>query len=70
MRSLAIPPPVWHDRWVQEAGRGVDLARLGLAAPEQVKFELKGALLDPHGNEVVPARKIRRHLDIYSYGFS
>ncbi|MDB5802472.1 MAG: hypothetical protein JWL63_3411 [Rhodocyclales bacterium] len=58
------------DRWAQEANRGVELARLGLAAPNQTKFEVKGALLDAHGNEVVPSRKIRRHLDIHNYGFS
>ena len=58
------------DRWTQEANRGVELARLGLVAPEQTKFELKGALLDAHGNEVVPARKIKRHLDIHNFGFS
>lgn len=58
------------ERWLKEADRGVELARFGLAAPEQTKFEIKGALLDVYGNEVVPARKIRRHLDIHNYGFS
>lgn len=57
-------------RWATEADRGVDLARLGLQAPVTEKFEIKGALLDPYGNEVVPVRKIRRHMDIHHYGFS
>ena len=58
------------DRWVQEAHGGVELACLGIWAPMATKFEVKGALLDPYGNEVVPARKIKRHLDIHHYGFS
>jgi hypothetical protein len=56
--------------WTSEAARGVELAQLGLAAPQIQKFEVKGALLDPFGNERVPARKIRRHFDIHHYGFS
>jgi hypothetical protein len=58
------------ERWVEEARNGVQLARWGISAPIVTKFEVKGALLDPYGNEVVPARKIRRHLDIHHYGFS
>jgi len=58
------------ERWRVEAKRGVRLAQLGLSAPETTKFLIKGALLDPHGNEVVPLRKISRHHDIYHYGFS
>jgi hypothetical protein len=58
------------ERWESEARNGVELARWGLAAPVVTKFEVKGALLDPYGNEVVPARKLRRHYDIYQYGFS
>jgi hypothetical protein len=58
------------DRWLRAARNGVELARLGLSAPQATKFEVKGALIDPYGNEVVPARKIRRHYDIYHYGFS
>jgi hypothetical protein len=45
------------------------MARLGLAAPQQTKFELKGALLDAYGNEPTSARKIKRHLDIHTSGF-
>ena len=58
------------DRWVAEAADGVELAEWGLCAPKALTFEVKGALMDAYGNEVVPARKIRRHLDIYHYGFS
>ena len=57
-------------RWQAEAKRGVQLARWGISAPEVTKFDVKGALLDPYGNEVVPSRKITRHLDIHHYGFS
>lgn len=57
-------------RWQTEAQLGVQLARWGLSAPEVTKFEIKGALLDPHGNEVVPSPKIGRHRDIHHYGFS
>jgi hypothetical protein len=58
------------ERWVLESQKGVELARWGLAAPPVTKFEVKGALIDPYGNEVVPIRKVRRHYDIYHYGFS
>jgi hypothetical protein len=57
------------ERWVLEAQNGVELARYGLAAPFVTKFEVKGALIDPYGNEVVPIRKVRRHYDIFQYGF-
>ncbi len=57
-------------RWVFEAQNGVELARYGLVAPPVTKFEVKGALIDPYGNEVVPMRKVRRHYDIFQYGFS
>ena len=56
--------------WRSEAQRGVQLARWGLSAPEVTKFDVKGALIDPHGNEVTPSRKITRHYDIHHYGFS
>jgi len=58
------------ERWLDAARRGVDLARWGVCAMPVVKFQVKGALLDPSGNEVVPLRKIRRHYDIHHYGFS
>jgi hypothetical protein len=57
-------------RWVDNARKGVELAKLGLAAPDIAKFEVKGALIDPYGHEVVPAEKIRRHYQIHHYGFS
>jgi hypothetical protein len=70
--SLLLSPT--HDlnvkRWHDEAQRGVQLARWGLSAPEVRKFEIKGSLIDPYGNEVVPSRKILRHFDIHHYGFS
>jgi hypothetical protein len=58
------------ERWYAEAQRGVQLAQWGLSAPGETKFVVKGALLDPWGNEVVPSRKITRHYDIHHYGFS
>jgi hypothetical protein len=58
------------DRWAENARKGVELAKLGLMAPEITKFEIKGALIDPYGHEVVPADKIRRHYQIHHYGFS
>lgn len=58
------------ERWGAEAKRGVQLAKWGLSAPEVTRFDIKGALLDPHGNEVVPCRKIGRHYDIHYYGYS
>jgi hypothetical protein len=63
-RDLAIP------RWSEEADRGVQLALWGLCAPEAVTFQVKSALMDPHGNEVVPVRKVGRHFDIHNFGFS
>lgn len=70
--SLLVNPPrdLDVDRWVQEAEKGAELAQLGLFAPEVSRFEVKGALLDPYGNEVVPSSKIRRHHDIFHYGWS
>lgn len=56
--------------WRSEAARGVELARWGLSTPEVTRFNIKGALIDPYGNEVVPSRKIARHYDIHHYGFS
>ncbi len=67
---LDVMPDLAVEPWATEATRDVELARLGLAAPMTSKFEVKGALLDTYGNEVVPSRKIRRHFDIHEYGFS
>jgi hypothetical protein len=70
--SLLIHPTSDLDveRWVLAARDNVQLARWGLCAPEAKKFEVKGALMSPYGNEVVPCRKVRRHYDIHHYGFS
>jgi hypothetical protein len=70
--SLLVDRPVdlVIERWVTEAENGVELAQWGLGAPEVCQFEVKGALIDPYGNEVVPLRKLRRHYDIHHYGFS
>ena len=56
--------------WLTEARRGVQLARWGICAPEVTRFEVKGALMDSYGNEVVPSRKTGRHYDIHYFGFS
>lgn len=64
------PPDLAVERWLSQASKGIELAQFGLVAPEATKFEVKGALMDPYGNEAVPARKIRRHLDIHYYGYS
>jgi hypothetical protein len=58
------------ERWVSEARRGCRLARTALLAPKVTTFEVKCALIDPYGNEVVPRAKVRRHYDIHHYGFS
>ena len=72
MRSLWINPTRDLDveRWALEADREVQLAKWGLSAPKISEFVVKGALIDPYGNEAVPSRKIRRHYDIYRYGFA
>jgi hypothetical protein len=56
--------------WLDSARRRVQLARWGVCAPEVMQFEVKGALMDPYGNEIIPSRKISRHYDIHHYGFS
>ncbi len=70
--SLLVSPTadLKVEPWRTEAFRGVQLARWGLSAPEVSRFEIKGALTDPHGNEVVPCQKIIRHFDLHHYGFS
>lgn len=70
--SLLVSPTIdlEVEPWRCEAQRGIQLARWGLSAPEVTRFDIKGALIDPHGNEVVPSRKIGRHYDIHHYGFS
>jgi hypothetical protein len=56
--------------WVAEARRGVELAAWGVMAPTAERFEVKGALLTEEGHEMVPSRKIRRHMQIHQYGYS
>lgn len=70
--SLLVSPTadLEVEPWRSEGRRGVQLARWGLSAPEVTRFDIKGALIDPHGNEAVPSRKIGRHYDIHHYGFS
>lgn len=70
--SLLINPTLDLDveRWTLAAKDNVQLARWGLCAPEVKYFEVKGALMSPYDNEVVPCRKVRRHYDIHYYGFS
>jgi hypothetical protein len=63
-RDLAV------ERWVSKADSGAQFAVLGLSAPVASTFEVKGALISPEGHEVVPRRKIRRHHDIFEFGFS
>lgn len=63
-RDLAV------ERWVSKADSGAQLAVLGLCAPVALTFEVKGALISPEGHEVVPRHKIRRHHDIFEFGFS
>jgi hypothetical protein len=42
----------------------------GVRAPTGREIELKGAFLDGEGNEVVPAIKVLRRLEIQKYGFA
>ena len=63
-RDLEVEP------WLSAAENGIEKAMLGLAAPQTSKYEVKGALLDKHGNERIPAGKIGRHHEIHRFGFS
>jgi hypothetical protein len=62
-RDLAIEP------WLQ-AAVGERKATWGLCAPTGTRLEVKGALLDPSGHEIVPLKKILRRYDIQRFGFS
>jgi len=57
-------------RWSEAAQNGNELAQFGILAPVPRRFEVKGALLDSHGHEVVPKTKVGRHFEIHSYGYS
>lgn len=56
--------------WAEEAFNGERRAKWGLCAPEGTRLQVKGALLDPKGHEIVPRGKTLRHVDIHKYGFS
>ncbi|MEJ2107689.1 MAG: hypothetical protein P8X48_10235 [Acidiferrobacteraceae bacterium] len=63
-RDLAI------ETWEKEANAGSDKAKWGLSAPEGTRLQVKGALLDRWGNELVPQKKVLRHEEIHRYGYS
>lgn len=42
----------------------------GIQAPTGTVLEVKGAFLDPDGNEVVPKSKVHRRFEIQKYGWS
>ena len=48
------PSDLAVERWVAAAARGDRKAPKALLAPETIVFDVKGALIDPDGNEVVP----------------
>ena len=58
------------DSWLAAAAAGEQKAKWGLCAPANCRLQIKGALLDPAGNEVVPRTKILRRYEIQSYGFT
>ncbi len=62
--DLAVEP------WATCASGGELKAQWGLCAPAGTRLQVKGALLDPAGNEVVPRKKILRHHEIHQFGFS
>jgi hypothetical protein len=63
-RDLAI------ETWEKEANAGSDKAKWGLSAPEGTRLQVKGALLDRWGNELIPQTKVLRHEEIHRYGYS
>ena len=63
-QDLAVEP------WIREAAQGEKKALWGLCAPSHARIEVKGALLDPAGNEVVPRTKIARRYEIQRFGFT
>lgn len=56
--------------WAEQAFQGEEKARWGLCAPSGTRLQVKGALLNPHGHEIVPCKKILRHEDIHMFGFT
>jgi hypothetical protein len=63
-RDLDVMP------WRRAVHGGKDKAVWGLCAPEGDGFEIKGALINQLGQEIVPASKVLRHHEIPKYGFS
>jgi hypothetical protein len=58
------------DAWLSAAASGAKKANWGLCAPKGSRIQIKGALLDPHGHEVVPRTKVLRRYEIQRFGFS
>ena len=58
------------ETWAACATGGELKAKWGLCAPAGTRLQVKGALVDPAGNEVVPRKKILRHHEIHHFGFS
>ena len=56
--------------WTAAAAAGEEKAKWALCAPLGSRIQVKGALLDPTGNEVVPWKKILRRCEIHHFGFS
>jgi hypothetical protein len=58
------------NQWLMEAVRGERKAMWGLCAPRGTGIEVKGALLNRTGDEVIPRDKVFRRFDIHQFGFS
>jgi hypothetical protein len=56
--------------WVAAARRGEKKAVWGLCAPKASRMQIKGALIDRAGNELVPRKKVLRRYELQSFGFS
>lgn len=56
--------------WLEAASAGEKKAKWGLCAPKGTRIQIKGALIDPWGNEVVPRKKALRRYEIQRFGFS
>jgi hypothetical protein len=67
-QSLTVDLAV--EAWVMAAASGEKKATWGLCAPQGTRLQVKGALLDSHGNEVVPSGKVLRCREIQRLGFS
>lgn len=58
------------EAWAEAAASGEEKAKWGLCAPQGTRLQVKGALLDPQGNEIVPRKKVLRRYEIQRFGFS